>query len=78
MKNSINDSQRIGQFIAEVRELKGFTQGEFAKALKTSQSAVARMESGQQNMTTETLAKISSVLKQEILKLKADINSPAV
>jgi UDP-N-acetylglucosamine 1-carboxyvinyltransferase len=63
------DQERIGQFIAEVRELKGFTQGAFAKALKTSQSAVARMEKGQQNLTTEMLAKISGVLNQEIITL---------
>jgi UDP-N-acetylglucosamine 1-carboxyvinyltransferase len=63
------DQQRIGLFIAEVRELKGFSQSRFAKALKTSQSAVARMESGQQNLTTEMLAKISGVLKQEIITL---------
>ena len=63
------DQQRIGQFIAEVRELKGFNQSKFAKALKTSQSAVARMESGQQNLTTEMLAKISNVLNQEIITL---------
>ena len=63
------DQQRIGQFITEVRQLKGFSQGSFAKALKTSQSAVARMESGQQNLTTEMLAKISSVLNHEIITL---------
>ncbi|MDR3642433.1 MAG: UDP-N-acetylglucosamine 1-carboxyvinyltransferase [Candidatus Doudnabacteria bacterium] len=63
------DQQRIGQFIAEVRGLKGFTQGDFARALRTSQSAVARMESGQQNLTTEMLAKISAVLNQEIITL---------
>ncbi len=69
MKTSIKDQQRIGQFISEVRELKGFTQSSFAKALKTSQSAVARMEKGQQNLTTEMLAKISGVLNQEIITL---------
>jgi UDP-N-acetylglucosamine 1-carboxyvinyltransferase len=63
------NQRQIGQFIAEVRQLKGFTQGAFAKALRTSQSAVARMESGQQNLTTEMLAKISAVLKQEIIQL---------
>jgi len=63
------DQQRIGQFIAEVRQLKGFSQSDFAKALHTSQSAVARMEKGQQNLTTEMLAKISGVLKQEIIQL---------
>ncbi len=65
----MKDQQKIGQFIAEVREQKGFTQSGFAKALKTSQSAVARMEKGQQNLTTEMLAKISSVLNQEIITL---------
>jgi UDP-N-acetylglucosamine 1-carboxyvinyltransferase len=69
MKNLLKDQQKIGQFISEVRELKGFTQSDFAKALKTSQSAVARMEKGQQNLTTEMLAKISSVLNQEIITL---------
>lgn len=69
MQSKIKDQERIGRFIAEVRELKGFTQGDFARQLKTSQSAVARMESGQQNLTTEMLAKISGVLNQEIITL---------
>ncbi|HYV33279.1 MAG TPA: helix-turn-helix domain-containing protein, partial [Candidatus Limnocylindria bacterium] len=69
IKNLVKDQERIGQFIAEVRELKGFTQSAFAKALKTSQSAVARMEKGQQNLTTEMLAKISGVLNHEIITL---------
>jgi UDP-N-acetylglucosamine 1-carboxyvinyltransferase len=69
MKNLIKDQQRIGEFIAEIRQLKGFNQSQFAVALKTSQSAVARMEKGQQNLTTEMLAKISAVLNQEIITL---------
>ena len=70
MKNHIQtDQKKIGQFIAELRELKGFTQSQFAKSLKTSQSAVARMEKGEQNLTTEMLAKISTVLNREIITL---------
>ncbi len=69
MKTSAQDNKKIGQFIAEVRELKGFTQSQFARNLKTSQSAVARMEKGQQNLTTEMLAKISAVLNREIITL---------
>src|SRR5581483_7135945 len=68
-KTLVKDQEKIGQFIAEVRELKGFTQSAFAKALRTSQSAVARMEKGQQNLTTEMLAKISTVLNHEIITL---------
>ncbi len=69
MNNLQLEQQKIGQFIGQLRESKGFTQAAFAKALKTSQSAVARMEKGQQNLTTETLSKISGVLKQEIIQL---------
>lgn len=60
---------KIGQFIAKLREQKGLTQNAFAKALKTSQSAVARMEKGQQNFSTEMLSKISQVLNREIITL---------
>ena len=60
---------KIGQFIGELRQQRGLTQAMFAKALKTSQSAVARMEKGEQNFSTEMLAKISSVLHQEIIHL---------
>lgn len=63
------EQKKIGRFIAELRETKGFTQVSFAKALKTSQSAVARMEKGQQNFSTEMLAKISDVLNQQIITL---------
>ncbi len=69
MSTKAQDLKKIGQFIAEVRELKGFTQSQFARSLKTSQSAVARMEKGLQNLTTDMLAKISSVLNQEIITL---------
>src|SRR3989338_2690921 len=65
----LEDQIKIGKFITELRELKGLTQNKFAKALRTSQSAVARMEKGQQNLTTEMLAKISRVLNQEIITL---------
>ena len=69
MRTKVRDLKKIGQFIAEVRELKGITQSQFAKSLKTSQSAVARMEKGLQNLTTDMLAKISGVLNQEIITL---------
>ncbi|MEK7076671.1 MAG: helix-turn-helix domain-containing protein, partial [Patescibacteria group bacterium] len=60
---------QIGKFIAELRERMGITQGELARALKTSQSAVARMERGGQNLSTAMLAKISGVLNREIVTL---------
>jgi len=64
-----SDQRKIGNRIAEFREQKSMTQKELAAALHTSQSAVARMENGQQNFTTEMLSKISKVLGQQIITL---------
>ena len=63
------EQQKIGQFITDLREERGITQEELAEALNTSQSAVARMESGKQNFTTEMLSKISHVLNRDIITL---------
>ena len=43
MKNGDNQ-KAIGIFIKKLREKRSLTQGELAERLKTSQSAVARME----------------------------------
>lgn len=65
-----NTEQRnIGAYIAEARQNKGLTQGDFAQKLHTSQSAVARMEKGEQNFSTEMLAKIGKVLGRDIIQL---------
>lgn len=64
-----NEQKKIGQFIAEIREQKGLTQAAFAKKLGTSQSAVARMEKGEQNFSTDMLTKIGRVLQHEIVQL---------
>lgn len=63
--------KKIGHFITELREQAGLTQEDLASALSTSQSAVARMESGEQNFSTEMLSKISRVLNREIITLSS-------
>ncbi|MEK7180781.1 MAG: UDP-N-acetylglucosamine 1-carboxyvinyltransferase [Patescibacteria group bacterium] len=65
----MTEQQKIGHFITELREQAGLTQEDLANALSTSQSAVARMESGEQNFSTEMLSKISRVLNREIITL---------
>ena len=62
-------NQKIGQLIAQVRQEKGLTQAEFARRLNTSQSAVNRMEHGRQNLSLETLGRISDVLNKQLLSL---------
>jgi UDP-N-acetylglucosamine 1-carboxyvinyltransferase len=68
-------NEKIGQLIAQVRQEKGLTQAEFARRLNTSQSAVNRMEHGRQNLSLETLGRISDVLNKQLISLnKGAIN----
>ena len=69
-----NDQEKIGLFIKKLREEKGMTQEDFAHALKTSQPAVARVESGHQNVTIEQLMKMGEVLKHNIISLQDTID----
>ncbi len=69
-----NDQEKIGLFIKKLREEKGMTQGEFSEKLKTSQSAVARIEAGNQNVTIEQLMKIGEVLKHNIVSIQDTID----
>lgn len=55
--------------IVELRKKYGYTQKELARKLDTTQSVVARMEAGNQNLTTDTLYEIAKVFHKE-LKIK--------
>lgn len=61
--------ERIGSLIRDARRHKGLTQSELARLLGTSQSAVARIEQGQQNLSLETLARIGESLDSEFVSL---------
>ncbi len=54
--------QRVSDQIRELRKLKGFTQKELAKRLAVAETTVNRYESGEQNLTIETLQKIADAL----------------
>jgi UDP-N-acetylglucosamine 1-carboxyvinyltransferase len=60
---------RIGKLIRTARLHKGLTQAQLAEALTTSQSAVVRMERGQQNLSLEMIARIGDALDSEIVSL---------
>ncbi len=60
---------RIGSLIRDARRHKQMTQAELAKALGTSQSAVARIEQGQQNLSLEMLARVGESLDSEFVSL---------
>ncbi|MFT2015625.1 helix-turn-helix domain-containing protein [Streptomyces sp. 796.1] len=60
---------RIGKLIRDARQHRGWTQTELAEALGTSQSAVNRIERGNQNISLEMIARIGEALDSEIVSL---------
>src|SRR5580698_7953691 len=64
-------NEKIGEFIAQIRQERGLTQAEFATRLGTSQSAVNRMEKGRQNLSLETIGRLSDVLNKQLIAIPA-------
>ena len=64
----------IGKLIRNIRESRGMSQENFAHLLKTSQSAVARMEQGGQNFSTALLEKVSKVLGRKMLSVSSSLD----
>ena len=60
---------RIGTLIRDARRHQGLSQNELAESLGTSQSAVARIEQGKQNLSLEMLARIGASLDSEFVSL---------
>ena len=61
--------QQIGALVCDARKHRGWTQTQLAEALGTSQSAVARVEQGKQNVSLEILARIGTALDTSLVKL---------
>ncbi len=62
-------NEKIGRLIYQIRQERGLTQAAFAKQLQTSQSAVNRIEHGKQNLSIETLGRISDVLNKSLIQI---------
>lgn len=65
-------NEKVGQLIYHLRQDKGLTQAAFARQLGTSQSAVNRIEHGKQNLSLDTLGRISDVLHKQIINISSD------
>ena len=61
--------QHIGTRITDVRETLGITQAALAKKLKTTQSAIARIESGKQNVSADMIRRIGKALGKNLITL---------
>jgi UDP-N-acetylglucosamine 1-carboxyvinyltransferase len=60
---------RIGSLVRDARRHRGLTQLQLAERLGTSQSAVARIEQGGQNLTLELLGRLSEALQSELISV---------
>jgi UDP-N-acetylglucosamine 1-carboxyvinyltransferase len=74
MPTKKGDLTKIGEFIKNLREERNLTQAELATGLGSSQSAIARMEKGEQNLTLSQLAKMSELLGHQILSLSKTVD----
>ncbi|MDO8430641.1 MAG: UDP-N-acetylglucosamine 1-carboxyvinyltransferase [Candidatus Taylorbacteria bacterium] len=59
----------IGKMIIDLREGQNMTQTDLAEKIGSTQSVIARIEKGEQNLSTETLAKLSKALNHEIVAM---------
>ncbi|MCL2038460.1 UDP-N-acetylglucosamine 1-carboxyvinyltransferase [Candidatus Saccharibacteria bacterium] len=60
---------QVGRLVESLRLRHGWTQSELAKKLGTSQSAIARIENGDRNITLDTINHLGRVLHQPILTI---------
>jgi UDP-N-acetylglucosamine 1-carboxyvinyltransferase len=61
--------RRIGVLVRDARRHRGLTQQQLAERLGTSQSAIARIEQGGQNLTLELLGRLSAALESELISV---------
>ena len=72
MQKTVNFQQEIGKVIESMRKEKGMTQTDLAKKIGTSQSAIHRIEKGDQNISLDMVKKISNELGSQILSVNSD------
>lgn len=66
--------KNLGKLIESLREARGLTQAELAKSMETSQSAIARIEAGKQNLTLKEIDKLSKALGKKILGVNDSVD----
>ncbi|WP_449374361.1 UDP-N-acetylglucosamine 1-carboxyvinyltransferase [Arthrobacter psychrolactophilus] len=64
-------AETVGVLVRDARTDKGWTQGELATHLGTSQSAVARMEQGKQNLSLKMIQRMETLLEANLFSVGA-------
>ena len=62
-------AEQVGLVLRDARGQKGWTQGQLAAELGTSQSAVARMEQGKQNLSLKMIQRLEAIFGRSIVQL---------
>lgn len=63
----VTSAETIGLLVREGRRSLSMTQSDLARALNTSQSAIGRIEAGNQNLSLEMVNRLSSVLGKPLI-----------
>jgi UDP-N-acetylglucosamine 1-carboxyvinyltransferase len=69
MDGSDGSLERLGTLIRDARADRGLTQQQLAGRLGTSQSAIARIEQGKQNLSLETIGRVGEVLGSPLVQV---------
>ncbi len=62
-------AESVGALVRDARADKGWTQGQLAAELGTSQSAVARMEQGKQNLSLKMIQRMEAIFGRSIVSV---------
>ncbi|WIY84134.1 UDP-N-acetylglucosamine 1-carboxyvinyltransferase [Propionimicrobium sp. PCR01-08-3] len=63
----LTTASSIGRLVRDARKQRGLTQNELASLLSTSQSAIHRIESGNQNLSLEMINRIAQALESPLI-----------
>ena len=74
MKKARTYQEEIGEVISRLRLEKGMTQAELAEKARTSQSAIHRIEKGNQNVSLEMVKRLSECLGGQILSVNDSVS----
>ena len=66
----------IASRIIEIMERRGWNQADLAKAMGKKESEISKWLSGQHNFTIQTIARVETVLGEDILSVKKYRNKP--
>jgi UDP-N-acetylglucosamine 1-carboxyvinyltransferase len=62
-------AEHVAVMLRNARSEKGWTQGQLAAELGTSQSAVARMEQGKQNLSLKMIQRLETIFDRSIVNV---------